>query len=269
MEYLIAVDLEGVHGVQGESYKLLRETEDYAKAIQNATMEVNAAVKALFESGATKVAVWDNHAGGGNLNFDKIDSRAVFVTGKQDEYRYDFTKAHQFSAILFIGYHAKEGTPNGVLAHTFNSREIQYVKLNGQAVGELSVDCLICQTYGILPIFAASDDVALQEIKALYPQLQTVITKYGKGKNCAEMRLKEDVLQEIYNGVKKAAATIQLVHGTPVSKKILLEIRYSRVEKAVEAAQKANGYGIPSKMGEDTHVRFFEITQPKQITLFV
>ena len=46
MEYLIAVDLEGVHGVVGEPYKgLTSDHEEYAKAVENATDEVNEAAE--------------------------------------------------------------------------------------------------------------------------------------------------------------------------------------------------------------------------------
>ena len=45
MVCLIAVDLEGVHGVVGEPYKgLLRELPDYAKAVENATKEVSISI---------------------------------------------------------------------------------------------------------------------------------------------------------------------------------------------------------------------------------
>ena len=72
MEYLIAVDLEGIGGVVGEPYKTLTESRDYKISTENAAREINSAVKALFDNGATKVAVWDNHGGKNNLDFSKI-----------------------------------------------------------------------------------------------------------------------------------------------------------------------------------------------------
>ena len=70
--------MEGVHDVMGEPYNvsvrpISKDTKQYATAVASATKEVNVAIHALFESGATKVFVWDNHAGGGNLDFSKID----------------------------------------------------------------------------------------------------------------------------------------------------------------------------------------------------
>ena len=56
-EYLIAVDMEGVHDVMGEPYNVsVRpigvDTKQYATAVASATKEVNVAINALFESGA-------------------------------------------------------------------------------------------------------------------------------------------------------------------------------------------------------------------------
>ena len=55
MEYLISVDLEGVHGVVGEPYKSLTRASDFDTAVENAYFEINTAVKALFDNGADKV----------------------------------------------------------------------------------------------------------------------------------------------------------------------------------------------------------------------
>ena len=64
MEYLIAIDLEGIHGVVGEPYgKLSKDSPYHAPAAEAAALELNAAIKALFDNGATKVAVWDNQIG--------------------------------------------------------------------------------------------------------------------------------------------------------------------------------------------------------------
>ena len=42
--------------------------------------------------------------------------------------------------LIFLGYHAKEGTKGGVLAHSYNSKGIQYIRLNGKDVCTLLFD---------------------------------------------------------------------------------------------------------------------------------
>ena len=267
MEYLVAVDLEGVNGVVGEPYKgLSPDMADYQVAIKNATKEINQVAKALFESGAKKVVVWDCHGGGKNLDFSLIDSR---VTPWQTltKRRMDFCKNFNFSAILFVGYHSKAGSFNGVLAHTFNSTNIQYIKINGKAVGEYEIDSYIAGKYGIKPIFASSDDIALKEILNLDENVVTVKTKIAKGRNKADLIDDGVVLKNIYEGVKasvKANTKVQTI-----SMPIAVEIRYTRTEKAEEFFNKAKELKIAANYKEDAHTIEYSANNIEEIALMV
>ena len=130
MKYLILIDMEGIHGVVGEPMQGLNGSpEEYEIATKNGVLEVNAAVKALYDSGATEVLIWDNHAGKTNLDFSKVDPRAKQLHVDYSKPRIQFMENYKFDGAVFLGYHAKEGT-NGVLAHTYHSVENQYLKVN-------------------------------------------------------------------------------------------------------------------------------------------
>lgn len=266
MEYLIAVDLEGIGGVVGKAYETLNGSSDYEVAKENAVREINAAAKALFDSGATKVAVWDNHGSGKNLDFSKIDPRTVKVDNFSHKYRLDFANEHNFKGIIYLGYHAREGSFGGVLAHTFSSVSIQYAKIDGKPVGELEIDSYISATHGIAPLFLASDDVCVNQFKETSPATVTVITKYGKGRNAAELRDEDEVVKEIYEGVKQSVtANIPLVE---VKCPIAYEARYTRAEKAAEMYERAKADdGIDSvKYGDDTHTLHFVVNSQNRFS---
>ena len=56
MEYLIAVDLEGIHGVVGEAFKgLSPDMDDYKVAVKNAYLEINTIANTLFLKVSTVV----------------------------------------------------------------------------------------------------------------------------------------------------------------------------------------------------------------------
>lgn len=254
-EYLIAVDMEGIHGVVGVPYEGLHGgLDEYCKAVENATKEVNAVVKGLFDGGAELVAVWDNHGGGGNLDFSKIDPRVVKIE-RMPMAKYErmpFAKNYSFDGVLYLGYHSKEGTINGVLAHTFNSKAIQYFKVNGKTIGELDVDSWAAAEYGFSPLFCASDDICLAQVKEIEPKIRTVVTKYGKGRNTADLREPDEVLAEIY---EQARACV----GMKTEPKRLtfpaeFEARYTRTEDAEKMIEKARTYGQELVYGEDAHV---------------
>lgn len=267
MEYLIAVDLEGIHGVVGEAYgKLSKDSPYHAPAAEAAVYEINSAVKALFDNGATKVAVWDNHGGGGNIDFSKVDSRVIKIEPKGNKFRFDFVMEHNFSAILFLGYHAMEGTPAGVLAHTFNSTAIQYAKLNDKPIGELGIDSYICATHGIKPLFVASDLAGVTEMLNFCPTVHSVVTKYGIKRNQAELRERDDVVNAIYDTVCTAVKENR-ENTIPSFPKIAhLEVRYTRTEKAEEVYENITAEDIiPVCQGEDSHILHYEITKPQYI----
>lgn len=275
MEYLLAVDLEGAHGVVGEPYKgLTPDMEEYAKAVENVTKEVNAATEALFAVGATRVFVWDNHGNLDNLDFSKVDSRAEKIRPESNSVgRLDFLSEHKIEAMLFIGYHSREGSLNGVLAHTYSSQSIQYYKIDGKQVGEFDIDGIIAESFGVPSVFIASDDVCVGQFLENRPYASAVVTKIGKGRNKAEFLPEEEVLGEIREKVaeavkkeraatkkecvsaKKEYAAMKKERGTVANRfPCAIEIRYTRTEFAADMFEKLNAEGIRAVYGEDAHV---------------
>jgi len=255
-EYLIAVDMEGVHDVMGEPYNVsVRpigvDTKQYATAVASATKEVNVAINALFESGAEKVFVWDNHAGGGNLDFSKIDARAQQLIPDNTKLRMTFLSEYNFAGIVFIGYHSRAGSINGVLAHTYNGIDIQYMKINGKFVGEFNIDSYIAGEYAVPPIFAASDDVCIGQVLEHSPDTVTSLTKIGKGRRKAVFFDESEVLSAIDKGVREAVS--KKIAPTKLTFPCEYEIRYSSMDTA-EWILESRIEQVPSlRYGEDAH----------------
>jgi len=260
MEYLISVDLEGIHGIVGEPYKSLTRAFDYDLAAESACLEINTVVKALFDNGADGVAVYDYHGYSDNIDFAKLDSRVTKIYAKEEDPRFIFAKDHNFDGAVFLGYHAKEGTRGAVLAHTFNSVGVQYVKLNGETVGEIGVDALLCDQYGIKPILIAGDDYCIREATDIMPGICGVVTKYGKGRNKAVFRDRDTILAELYDGVAKALKENNEVSTPSFPKNSCLEVRYTRAEGAEEIYNKLKADGkISVDYGCDSHTLVFDI----------
>ena len=267
MQYLIAVDLEGIHGVVGEPNLGLRcSIADYQVAIEGAVVEINAAAKALFDSGATKVVVWDNHGGGGNIDFSKVDSRVEQIIPDNSLPRMYFCKDYNFAGILFIGYHAKEGTLGGVLAHTYSSVNNQYLKVNGQQLGELDFDSCIAGEFGIPALFAAGDDKATAQMLQCNPDTVTVLTKYGKGRNAADFRAREDVVKDIYDGVRLAVS--KGVKPVTFRYDCDFEIRYTRMETAAAVYESLRAKLLDLRYGEDAHTLQATLRNMDDLRLF-
>ena len=251
--YLIAVDLEGVHGVVGEPYKgLSDDVADYALAVENAVKEVNIIVKALFDQGAEKVAVWDNHGSGQNLDFSRIDSRVVRVenTLRKRYKRMGFVEGESFDGVIFVGYHAKAGS-GGVLAHTYSSQKIQYYKLHGKQVGEVEIDAYVAASYGVPLLLVVSDDVCVKQAKEYNPLIRAVVTKYAKGRNEAEFIDEKLLFEQLYQ--ETVACVNAQISPIRLTFPCMEEVRYTRAEDAEKILQKIKDYGQEIAYGEDNH----------------
>lgn len=256
MEYLIAVDMEGVHGVFGEPYNVSVYavgigTESYAKAVAAATQEVNVVVNALFEKGATRVLVWDNHAARDNLDFSKIDPRAEKLVLDRTKGRLTFLSDYNFAGIVFIGYHSRAGSVNGIMAHTYNGMDIQYMKINGKQVGEFDIDSFIASEYNVPALFVASDDVCVGQVLEHSPKTVTVVTKIGKGRRKGIPREESEVLKEIDAGVREALE--RKIEPIKLTFPCSYEIRYSSMDVAEWKMEELSKQFPGLHYGEDAH----------------
>lgn len=253
---LIALDLEGVNLVAGKPYEALdKGCEEWEKARHQAALEVNAAADALFKAGVEKVALWDNHGGGGNIVPEEIDSRVEIINRIPGRPRMYF--ADEYDAVCFFGYHAMEGTLGGVLAHTMSSKAVQYYKLNGRHIGEIDMDAYIAASFGIPCRFFAGGDIACAQAKRAVPDIVTVETKKEISRNEAIFRDNGELLSEIRGKIVEAV-------NKDVSYKTLdfpctVEKSFKRMEDAAAHITRLEGFGIKGEhpddeiLGKDAH----------------
>src|SRR5690349_4715390 len=82
------------------------------------TAEVNAAVRGARAAGATEIVVLDCHGAGGAYTYksfipDQLERGAEYVSGYPWA-RYTLPLEEGCDAALFVGFHARAGTPDGV-----------------------------------------------------------------------------------------------------------------------------------------------------------
>ena len=254
---LLALDLEGVNKVVGVPYSgLSKQSDEWAIAVKQAVLEVNSATEALFLAGVKKVGLWDNHGGGGNINPADLDARIELFTPGNEVPRMQFAKG-QFDCICYFGYHAMEGTLGGVLAHTMNSREVQFYKLNGKYIGEVDIDYYIASELGLPSIFFAGGDIACKQAKRVDENIITVETKKELSRNQAIFRDNKELLSEIKSKITKAV----FVSAKPKKLKfpVTLEKSFKRTEDAYKHFEKLNEFGVKvdflsdDVLGKDAH----------------
>jgi D-amino peptidase len=253
---LIACDLEGVNNVVGEEYKgLYQGCEQWKIAKHQAALEINAAAEALFEAGAECVHLWDNHAGGGNIDVADLDGRVKLLEVDNALLRMYFGK--DYDCVIYFGYHAMEGTLGGVLAHTMNSSMVQHYKLNGKYIGEVDMDAYIAASHGIPSVMFVGGDIACSQAARAVPGIATVVTKRELSRNEARFRDNSELFADIKQ--KARLALVSDIAPVKLSYPSVMEKSFKRVEDAANYLERLKSLGIEADyiadeiLGKDAH----------------
>ncbi|MCM8769636.1 MAG: M55 family metallopeptidase [Candidatus Omnitrophica bacterium] len=200
MKVAIVTDLEGTAGVVDFETQTYPGARYFEQAKFLATEEVNAACEGAFKSGADKILVIDGHGPGG-LVPEKIHRKAFIFHGRPVS-RY-WLMEQSWDALFLLGHHAMNGTEKGNLNHTYSSRSVVNMWLNGEKIGEIGINIYLAGWFGIPTILVTGDEAACQEACQYVPRIQQAIVKWGFTRTSA-ISLSHQAACEV---IEKAAAT--------------------------------------------------------------
>ena len=186
MRILIAADMEGISGVVHWDHVDSKHKE-YARFRKLMTGDVNAAIEGAFEGGAEEVIVADGHGNARNILLEELDPRARLNSGSPSPFAMVQGVDTGIDAAMFVGYHARVGSTNAILDHTWSGRCVANVWLNGEPVGEIGWNASVCGHFGAPVIMISGDQTACAEAKALIGDaIQTAVVKQARGRMAAE-----------------------------------------------------------------------------------
>jgi D-amino peptidase len=207
LKVFISVDMEGVTGVVTSEECDPKAGDDYQYFRRIMSLEANAAAEGALAAGATEVWVRDAHSSARNILPDLLDKRTKLLRDwsggpKSMMDGIDGT----FDAAVFVGYHAKAGTPDAVIEHTMTGR-ITDAKINGISLPEAGINALIGGYYNVPVVFVAGDKAICDQAKQLFGEVETVAVKEGLG--AASLSLHPEVAREkIKAGVESALRNV-------------------------------------------------------------
>ena len=189
MRVYISVDMEGIAGVVHESQTdptTPAFAAEYARFRRLMTAEANAAVEGALAVGATKIVVNDSHWFMRNLLAEELHEAAALVSGDPKPQSMVQGIDGGFDAALFIGYHARAGTANAILDHTYADR-IHEVRLNGKGMGELGLNAAFAGSHGVPVALVSGDSALVAEARELLgATVATVVVKQAVSRHAAQ-----------------------------------------------------------------------------------
>lgn len=222
---LVSVDMEGVAGLVNAT-QLGPSGHDYGLARGLLEEETNAAVRAAFDAGATEVRVVDSHGGKTNVRPDRLDPRAMLITGGPRPLGMIEGIGPQVDAVVFVGYHARASTADAVADHTYTGA-IESIRLNGRELGESGLAGAVAGHFGAPTVFLSGDRAATQQAREAFGDLEVAAVKEGIGHSAARAihpeRAREMIYEGVLRGIERREEIEPLRLETPVTVEIEVE----------------------------------------------
>ena len=225
MKIYISADMEGVAGVvTGE--QLGPQGFEYSRFRDFMTQEVNAAVEAALEAGATEIVVSDSHGNGQNLLIEKLPKNVTVVRAFPRPLMMMQGIDETFAGAIFLGYHTGTTNPRGVRAHTMSSARLADVRLQGASVSEAGINAAIAGHFNVPVIMVSGDAAVIEETVALLGDVEGATVKWSYGFHSAKTLMPEAAQQLIREKVKKAVGRIKDFKPYKLKPPVRLDVRF-------------------------------------------
>jgi len=177
LKVFISADMEGIAGVVTQD-QLGPSGFEYGQFRKFMTAEVNAAIEAAREMGATDIVVGDSHGNGLNLLLDALPQDIILVRAWPRPLGMMEGIDDSFGAAIFIGYHASAGNTGGIAAHTMSGADFLSVKINGDEITEGGINALIAGHFGVPIVMISGDDAAVREVTDMVGPVEGAVVKW-------------------------------------------------------------------------------------------
>ena len=180
MKVFVAVDMEGTTGLE-RLEEIFRGLPGFDTFRQVMAGDANAVVRGAIEGGATEVVVSDSHGYMCNIHPDDVLPGVQLRRGQlQRTWCQAKGLEGDCDAVIMIGFHAKSGTENGILSHTWITG-FRDVRVNGNSVPEPSLNTLLAGDMGVPVIMLSGDDLVAVQASPVLGDIEYVQLKKSVG----------------------------------------------------------------------------------------
>ncbi len=217
MKLYISIDMEGIWGITSKE-QVHPEGKHYQQGRELMTEELNLVVETLLNLGVKEILVNDSHGPMDNVLIEKLHHSVSLITGNHKPLSMMEGIKEDFDGVLFIGYHPRASTNNGIFDHTYSGKTIESVTVNGKTLSEGGLNAYLAGYFNVPVIFASGDDVFTKQIIeeiGLLPTLavKETISRYA-AKHCSKENLKnlyKEHLDKAINSSHKSFKMSELV----------------------------------------------------------
>jgi D-amino peptidase len=246
LRVFVSVDMEGIGGI-GTGAMTSGDGKDYSLGRELMTEEVNAVVSAIFARGPAEILINDSHGDMQNLLHTRLDPRVRYIQGNIKPLGMVQGLDSTFDAAIFLGYHARAGTPGAFLAHT-GTGSVKGLWIGGTEVGEGGLNAFYAASQGVPVILAAGDSAFTVEFGSLV-QTRTVATKVAIGSSVARLDHPERVRQRLREATTAALNELRAARPPTLPPSAAFRIRFASttqadIVEAIPGVRRVDGYTV-------------------------
>lgn len=256
LKVFISVDMEGVGGVIHWE-DVSRKGKDYSLFRRLMTDETNAAVEGALEAGATEILVRDSHGSARNILPDQLHPEAILLRDWSGGLLSMMEGIDEtYDAVIFVGYHAREGTPDAVLKHTMTGTIDVFI--NGKNIPEAGINGAIAGYFNVPVVMAAGDLAFVKQAQELFPGVECAAVKEGIGK-AAKMLHPTKAQEMIKRKTKEALTNLKKFKPFKLTTPITMEIRCKNENDAARRSWFPGAKRTGERTVAYTHKDFMEV----------
>ena len=225
MRILIMSDMEGVSGIVKWD-QVSGGKQQYEEGRRLYTEEINAAVRGAKAAGATEIVAVDCHGAGGDWTFNSFVPELLhpdceWVAGHPWS-RYTDLLEQGCDAVLLVGMHARNNTPDGVLCHTISTVKWHNLWFNDDLVGESGINAALCGHYGCPVALVTGDQAVIRECREFLGegftgvQVKQGLTRYS-ARQIPPVRARQMIEDGAYKSLKNLSAVKPYVPAKPTT----------------------------------------------------
>ena len=264
MKILIAADMEGISGVVAWEHVTPGHAE-YQRFRRIMTHDVNAAIRGAFQSGATEVVVTDGHWNNLSILVEELDPRARLNSGGPAPLSMVAGVESGVSGVMFVGYHARVGTPDAILDHTWSDSRVANLWLNGRVTGEIVLNAAVCGHFDAPVILVSGDQSACGEAVHTIGPVEVAIVKRATGRLAAECLPVPAAQQRIQEAAARAVDRLRTGRApSPYRLDAPVQVAIDFVHS--EMADRASL--LPGAQREDRRIQFTAEDMPTAYRMF-
>ena len=228
LKVFISADMEGIAGVVNGD-QTSASGNDYGLARRWMTGEVNAAIRGALQAGATEIVVNDSHGSMRNVIISEMNPEAYLTTGSPKPLSMMQGIDETYDAVFLIGYHARAGSKDGVLDHTYSGGSVYSIKVNDMELGESEQNALIAGCYDVPIVLVTGDQTVCGQVKkSLGEEVETAVVKEGIGRYAAKSLTPKAAQDLIEKKAKIALENRQRVKPLKLQPPYRFELTYLR-----------------------------------------